>query len=161
MPAVDASVAIDDEGGWKPVNRAEPIEFCKSPHHHWVVDLILPHKLCHLRLGSFVHRNPDYFKAALLVLPLQLHKHWNLKLAGPTPGGPEIHQHHLASVVGKFDWFAGEVTQFKIDGGSSRGLRSSLVRFALIGNFGQGVLRCWAWSIRLAVAPLTTAGNKR
>src|SRR5579863_5838419 len=48
----------------------------------------------------FIHGYPYHREALIFELPFEIHKPRNLDLAGAAPGGPEVQQHHFASIIG-------------------------------------------------------------
>lgn len=114
MDGGDSAVAIDHESCGQRFEPAVEIARGVIAEHNAIVDFLRVDEGIDRFPTVIVHRNSDYFEAAVFVLALEFGEPGNFNHAGAAPGSPEIEQYNFAFVIGEVNQLAVRVFQREI-----------------------------------------------
>jgi hypothetical protein len=97
----DPAVAVDHKRSRKRFHSAILIARLVVAEHNAIVDLFLRDEWTNHFPSIVVHGNTDNGEATILVFALEFSEPGNLDPARAAPGGPEVEQHDLASIIGE------------------------------------------------------------
>jgi hypothetical protein len=86
-------------------------------HHDRIIDLHLFGERRDRFPSVIVERYADHYKSLIFILSLKIDEPRDFDLTGAAPSRPEINHHRLAFVVGKTDYLAAYILQFKVGSG--------------------------------------------
>ncbi len=126
MFLADYALAIDEEGDGEAEDSAVLFAGLGVAHYDRVIHFEL------LVEGGdgvrgVVHGDADDLEALRAVLVLQVDEVRDFGATGFAPGGPEIEENYLASVVREFEWRAGELGECEVGSRARLGLRVACI----------------------------------